>query len=56
MLIDQRQLTLNFDPQPARLRRAVPIIVRRVALRGQISELHARAFCEANAIGLGNAR
>lgn len=56
MFIDQRQLTFNFDPPPARLRRPLPAIVRRIAIRGQVSHLHATAFCEANGIGPGGAR
>lgn len=56
MFIDQRQLTFNFDPPPARLRRPPPAIVRRVAIRGQVSDLHATAFCEANGIGPAGAR
>jgi hypothetical protein len=37
-------------------RRPIHRVIRRIALRGQISELHARAFCEANAIGPVGAR
>jgi hypothetical protein len=37
-------------------RRPFPRVIRRIAARAQISELHARAFCEANAIGPGGAR
>jgi len=32
-------------------RRLVPRIVRRIARRGRISELHAAAFCQANGLG-----
>jgi hypothetical protein len=37
-------------------RNTTPRIIRRIALRGQISELHAKAFCEANSIGPVGAR
>lgn len=39
-----------------RLLRPVPRIVRRVALSARVSELHARAFVEANGIGPAGAR
>jgi len=55
MIVDQRQLTLNFDP-PTRVHRPLPAIVRRVARRARVSELHAAAFCEANGIGPAGAR
>lgn len=32
-------------------RRPTPRIVRRIAQRGRISELHAVAFCQANGLG-----
>jgi hypothetical protein len=40
----------------ARLRRPVPVIVRRIAIRSRISNLHAAAFIEANGIGPAGAR
>lgn len=52
MLIPPRQLSLNFDPpHAARLRRPVPVIVRRIAIRSRVSHWHAIALIEANGIG-----
>jgi hypothetical protein len=52
----QRNQPDLFEWAAAQVRRPVQPIVRRVALRGRVSELHAIAFVQANSIGPAGAR